>query len=334
MDVIWGMLYFIKKIMKTLRIKFVDFWFGFSESNNYLYNILKDHYIIQLVDDPDILIYSCYGTDYLKYKCTRIFYTAENLRPDFLACDYAISFDYNSNKKHLRLPLYAMYIDNLGTINELTKKLTATEAKKIWDAKTKFCCMVVSNVMSQRRLNFYKKLNNIKKVDSGGKWFNNVGGPVKNKMEFIKDYRFVLSFENSSHAGYTTEKLIEPIFANSIPIYWGDPQVGTEFNTGRFIHLSSSKRDDEIIKEIMEIEGNEKRAIDMLMSSTFANNSIPMSIQKENVLNFFRNIFDIYHLNKPVAGNQLFTKVHRFKMIKHKVVKKVMWHVGNFLNSY
>ena len=52
---------------------------------------------------------------------------------------------------------------------------------------------------------------------------------VSNKMDFIKDYKFVISFENSSNPGYTTEKLIEPMLVNSIPIYWGNTEVGARY---------------------------------------------------------------------------------------------------------
>ena len=56
-------------------------------------------------------------------------------------------------------------------------------------------------------------------------------------MDFIKDYKFVISFENSSYPGYTTQKLIEPMLVNSSPIYWGNKSVGKDFNTKSFINV-------------------------------------------------------------------------------------------------
>ena len=72
-------------------------------------------------------------------------------------------------------------------------------------------------------MDFFVKLSKYKQVDSGGRTLNNIGGPVEDKMEFIKDYRFVISFENAEYPGYTTEKIIQPMFVDSIPIYWGNP---------------------------------------------------------------------------------------------------------------
>ncbi len=59
------------------------------------------------------------------------------------------------------------------------------------------------------RNNFFLKISKYKKVDSGGLALNNIGYIVKNKLEFIKDYKFTIAFENSSYSGYTTEKITD-----------------------------------------------------------------------------------------------------------------------------
>jgi hypothetical protein len=51
----------------------------------------------------------------------------------------------------------------------------------------------------------------------------------------LRAYKFVVAFENSSAPGYNTEKLTHAIEADSMPIYWGDPEIGRSFNPGRFI---------------------------------------------------------------------------------------------------
>jgi len=287
--------------MKILKIKFVDFWYGFAPAENYFYNLLSSFYNVELSDDPELLIYSSYGRAYLNYKCIRIFYSAENLRPDFTGCDYAISFDYNKDPRHYRLPLYALYMNDAGIAEKLTTNLSREEALRIWRSKTKFCCMVVSNAGSAKRLTFFKKLSLYKKVDSGGKVLNNTGGPVANKMEFIKDYRFVIAFENTSHAGYTTEKIIEPLIADCIPLYWGDPKVTNEFNAHSFLWLSNNKTEEQLIEEIKRIDNDEEMAVKFLMADKFVNNTIPLSICKETLLAFFHKIEVEKDLINPVA---------------------------------
>ena len=190
--------------MKEIKINFVDFWPGFDNTNNYFYNLLIEKYKVIIDENPDLLFYSCYDNNYLKYNCTRIFYTAENIRPDFTACDFAFSFDYIKRKNHFRLPLYSMYVESKKMLDKLQIIPNRAEVQEIWSAKSKFCCMVVSNAKSKQRLQFFKNISKIKQVDSGGSVYNNIGGRVADKLEFIKDYKFVISFENSVYDGYTT----------------------------------------------------------------------------------------------------------------------------------
>jgi glyoxylate carboligase len=53
---------------------------------------------------------------------------------------------------------------------------------------------------------------------------NNIGYIVDNKRQFQSEYKFSIAFENNAHRpqypGYTTEKIMEPMTVNSIPIYW------------------------------------------------------------------------------------------------------------------
>lgn len=287
--------------MDILKLQFVDFWFGFEPENNYFFRLLSLKYVIQICDDPQLIIYSCYGKKHLTFDCTRVFYSAENVRPDFYGCDFAITFDYNEDLRHYRLPLYALYIDQPGLVEKLCEKKSREKAFEIWKRKTKFCCMVVSNGRSRERLRFFEKLTKYKIVDSGGKVMNNVGGPVKDKMAFISKYRFVIAFENSSWPGYVTEKIIEPFLADCIPIYWGDPLVNKSFNSSSFLDMSKVMSDEELIDRIIEIDTNQEKAIEMLMESNFRDGIIPAEIRKERLIQFFDSIIS-YTTNKiPVS---------------------------------
>lgn len=306
--------------MKEIKINFEDFWPGFDKTNNYFYNLLIQKYKVIIDDNPDLLFYSCYNKNYLKYNCKRVFYTAENTRPDFLACDYAFSFDYNTRKNHFRLPLYSMHIELLGLLDKLETLPTREEARKIWRAKTKFCCMVVSNPSSPKRLEFFETLSKIKHVDSGGSVLNNVGGRVANKAEFIKDYKFVISFENSAYDGYTTEKIIEPIYADCIPIYWGNKLVDQDFNTGRFLDYNKFAFEKELIDKLLEIDQNEELAIDMLMQPTFSPDRQTHEAERQQVLHILDTIIE--DPGKPIA-RQWWRYVHKCKYLYEKNKKRI-----------
>ena len=73
----------------------------------------------------------------------------------------------------------------------------------------KVCMMQQSDPRIQplfHRTRIFDLLSAYKPVASGGKWRNNVGGPMADKIAFQSKYRFVIAFENSSTSGYLTEK--------------------------------------------------------------------------------------------------------------------------------
>lgn len=205
-----------------------------------------------------------YQIPIIKGNFVRVFYTAENIKPDMKKCEWAFSFYYDyemQNKHHMRLPLYVFeeYSDFLIKNN--------WDFKKIKQEKTKFCNFVYKNNVYYRD-NFFKKLSKYKKVDAPGPCMNNMPNPApitpdprnpyKNKLNFLKKYKFTIAFENSLTPGYSTEKLVHPMMAKSIPIYFGNPQVGREFNTKSFIHIKSFKEFDRAIEQIKRIDGDDK----------------------------------------------------------------------------
>src|SRR5437667_7480485 len=56
------------------------------------------------------------------------------------------------------------------------------------------------------------------------------------KVEFLRNYKFVIAFENGAQPGYNTEKLTHAIEADCLPIYWGDSEIDRSFNTSRLIN--------------------------------------------------------------------------------------------------
>lgn len=306
--------------MKEIKINFLDFWPDLDKTNNFFYNLLSEKYTVIIDEKPDLIFYSCYSSNYLKYKCKRIYYTAENVRPDFTACDFAFSFDFNSHKNHLRLPFYLLIIEENNAITILEKIKTKEESVQIWNSKSKFCCMVVSNPRSKKRLDFFTKLSQFKTVDSGGKVFNNVGGRVKDKMAFIRDYKFVISFENNAYDGYTTEKILQPIMVDSIPIYWGNKKVDKDFNTKRFINYSDFKTEKELIDRLLEIDKDPNLAIEMLMEPVFSPEKKAYHLERQQI---FSAIDAVLNSKSKPRATTYFEKVHFIKR-KFKRVKPVL----------
>jgi hypothetical protein len=317
--------------VKKITVKFVDFWTDMDKpEGNYFYELLSQRYTVEFSDDPEIVFYSCYGKEYLKYKCPRIFYSPENWRPDFTGCDFAITFDYNQDPRHFRLPLWALYY--IGYVKqhgfpELDEELSEQELVKRWKGKSKFCCFIVSNPTAKKRIDFFQKLNEVKSVDSAGRHLNNIGyfldGGTFVKMDFIKDYRFVISFENSSSVGYTTEKLIEPLLIGAIPIYWGNPAVGKEFNKRRMLYYDDFPTEEALIERILKIENDPQEALCILKEKAFAGEKFSIARTGKDLLDFLVASIESMDGRKPVAQRPLNSMWHSFNMKWDKVVNKL-----------
>jgi len=273
--------------MDKIKIWFTDFWDDFNPYDNYFTKLLSVHFDIEITRiNPDFLIFSWCGKDFFHYKdCVRIYFTGENIRPDFTVCDYSFSFDYDSyDGRNLRLPLYAMY----GDTNKL---LLPKDPQSILRGKTKFCNFIYSNERAKERKQFFDLLSKYKKVDSGGKAFNNLGYTVSNKLDFIKDYKFTIAFENTSFTGYTTEKIFEPMLVNSIPIYWGNSNIKLDFNTRSFVNVHEFDSLQDVVDKVIELDKSDELYSEILKQSYFTNNKLNKYLSEENIVLFFDKIF-------------------------------------------
>lgn len=274
--------------MKKIKIDFSDFWGGFDKTNNYFYNLLKEEFDVIITDNPDYLFFSVFGNRHLQYKCKKIFYTGENVAPPLHYCDYSFSFDYLDDNRNYRLPHYLLY----DGYYELQRPKIINESL----ANRKFCNFIVSNGACQERNQFYNELSKYKKVDSGGRFANNIGYAVDNKVKFQSEYKFSIAFENNAYRpqfpGYTTEKIMEPMTVNSIPIYWGNPEIGKEFNTKSFINLYDFDSVDDVIDYVIELDKNNEKYLNLLNQPWFCEYKIPENNKIENIKSFLYKIFN------------------------------------------
>ena len=281
--------------MKKIKIKFGDFWDGFNKEENYFIKILKKRFEVELSETPDLLIFThAYGKkeQFSQYKCHRLFLGWENVRADWRIADYVMDSDfYINNPQHFRFPIWASW-----NLNQLMNPKPEIDLDK-----KKFASMVVSNGSAKERIEFYDLLSKYKKVDSGGRFLNNVGGPVKNKLDFIKDYKFVISFENSNYPGYTTEKIIEPMITGSVPIYWGNNKIKEDFNEKSFINVLNFKSFKNAVDYIVELDRNDQKYMDLYAEPWFQNNMQPPHLTEDALLYFFEYVFDDLNQKKPVA---------------------------------
>ena len=287
--------------MKTIKINFIDFW-DINKENNIITNILKQRYNVEISDNPDYIFCSVFGYHHFKYNdAIKILVLGENLAPDFNLYDYAIGF-YNI-KFDDRYLKYNILLEE--EIYNLIKS-----RKTVVDIGNKgFCAFVYrKNVCNSMRENLFNKLNEYKKVDSGGFFLNNIGGKIGNskidKINFQKKYKFVTACENQQFPEYNTEKILDAFASNAIPIYWGDPKINEIYNEKSFINCNKFENLDEVLTEVKKIDNDDEKYIEMLNEPIFKDEE-HFNKQQKRLKDFLYNIFD---KDKPNAKMVEFNK--------------------------
>lgn len=279
--------------MKTIKINYVDYHKDYDFREDLIYRILSKRYNVQFSKNPDYVFYSCFGFEHLNISddSVAIFVTGEDECPNFNLCDYALGFEHLSfGDRYMRFPLYYFFEDD--TI-KMQNKHNLPEGFDLRQEKPYFCSYVVSNANgSPMRDKMFELLSKYKTVDSGGKHLNNIGKPVIDKLGFDSKHKFSICFENTSHSGYTTEKLVQAFAARTIPIYWGDPDVGMYFNEKSFINVSKYDSLDDVVEIIKRIDGDDEAYVDMLKQPALLNSEYYEETYLHKLEQFLYGIID------------------------------------------
>jgi hypothetical protein len=300
----------------SLSVDFCGFWDGFEKTENWFTRALRRRFEVLLGDPPDLLFY-CDGPTHVwrLHVCTRIYFSVERHAPDWSECDYALTCHDLEDPRNLRLPYYVVGTDPKALVKE------DGWAERVAAEDRKFCGLLISNPRAkrgQRRLRFVQKLMERAHVDSGGRWANNVGGPIRGgvpaKRAWLRQYRFNIAFENESLAGYTTEKITDAMLAGCIPVYWGNPDISHEFNPRSFINLADFESDEALIERLLELERDAEARWAILREPWFHENRPNRWFDPERFVDFIERI--VSEGRRPVAMRRSWIHPGRWTLVK------------------
>jgi hypothetical protein len=184
--------------------------------------------------------------------------------------DIILKGSYDSSNI-IDLPLCIIYIIN----NNFLKKLI--QPKNFDIIPPKFCCFSVSNANSQPRNKMFNIINSYKKVDSIGRYNNNVGYYIdspywsENYLNHLKQYKFIICFENSKEETYVTEKIVNAYLSNSIPIYWGTEHIKNMFYENSMIYLDNENNVQsyyDVLNQVIELDNDDSKYLEFINRKT------------------------------------------------------------------
>ena len=278
--------------MEKKKFAFIDLGPRFHPDTYFLCRYLRELCDLEVTDveHADYVVFSDNGSSHWQVpdRCIKIYYTTEDLAPDFNACDYALTFEWMQyGDRHSRLPLYYWYPD----ICELMERKHLQPFSEVKAQKQQFCSITVSNGNRHPMfVNLFDTLSSFRQVDSGGRWRNNVGGPIASKLDFDRSHKFSIVCENTAHSGYTTEKLVEAFAAGCIPIYWGDPDVAKVFNPKAMINVSDFPTLAALSDYVRKVDADDALWQQMIAEPALLDTRYGKEQQLAALFDFLRNI--------------------------------------------
>lgn len=280
--------------MKKIKIGFSDFWGSYELHNCPIFNdFFNERFeIVYDNNNPDILIFSVFGNNFRKYSCPKILFTPENffshryipfdnmlgLTNLYKYADFSITSFEIGDERNFRMPCYIRR-DGYGMKKIIEDRTIPKKSKKI---------LFMHRNCIPFRDNFFDKLSKYIQIDSPSACRRNMHINVIDKISFMQEYKFVLSFENSSWKNYNTEKIVDGFLSKTLPIYWGDTTVENDFNSLSMINYHNFPNEEMLIDEILRLDSNDEEYYNRISLNPIKNNDI---FDQELFYNFMNKIF-------------------------------------------
>lgn len=313
---------------KEIKIKFTGFWPGFNEEDNFIIKILQKHFDITISNMPDYIFCSVLGAPYeeCKYDGVRIHWNGENFTPDFNIHDYGIS--YNNlvlEDRHLQYPLYLVSELHLSLIPE--KHLQISD--DILQSKPYFCNFIYGTSRDYREKAF-EVFNRYKQVMSPGTGKNNMPNhPIvkthEEKLDFLNKSKFTVAFDSTRLPGFATEKILHAFAGKTIPIYFGDPEIGKHFNKKAFIDVADYDFDlEKVLDRVIEIDQNDDLYLSILKEPVF-NDQNYIATKQQEFEDFLVHIF-AQDLDKAYRRSRIAApKFHNDRLLEYNKFFTSKW---------
>lgn len=304
------------KYKTTKKVYFNGFWSGFFERTNpvhvdffikLLEDIFQENIVVGNIDDSDILFETIFEESKLdsrSWKYTFLFSGESRLNK--FTDRYNIVFCSKKNSANIiNVPEFIPYLYCNYSIDYLENKdRFIKEENKSPIAITS----IISNPSFNERNFLLQTLMQQLPIANFGSVMNNVGGKLQFEYNtlffnnFLKQFKFILAFENSIDETYITEKVFHGLLSGIIPIYYGSKNITDYINKERIIIIEdlSESSIKKVINKIQYLLNNKEAYDAMIRKPIFTNGKLSRTL--ESIIQDSRNIL----FNKFPQINKIF----------------------------
>lgn len=312
-----------------MKVYVFGFWDGFLENTNAVnFSAFKNLFEkvfqtdIEIGNTPeecDILLETIFEKNTQLYskpwKYSFLFSGESRLNPWHK--DYTcVLYGERNHDNVINMPLFIPYL-----VSSQLWNTCASPPVKITEPPPKDVCVIISNPDGKERNAFLEKLEqqNIR-VDYAGKYKNNTTccSHYYNTPEFsdfIRQYKFIVSMENSKGDTYITEKITHGFISNTIPIYWGSSRVTDYFQQGRFLQVQDTKNPNDVLNKMTELIQNPKKYMEMIRHPVLTEHCrnldhIARDIRNKLFSTSLSPLQQVYAISSPVFEPQRFKRLN------------------------
>lgn len=236
----------------TIRISYIDWYPGFSETDNLLTRLLDLSSLQYQVSDvafSDVIVAGCYGdslasTPQISSDKLVLFISGENLNPIYSLHDFSLTtIPHSFGGKNCRMP---QWFGEIHPSYDNFRWLPSEYSNFPLTAKRDIPISAIYNNSTPLRDYIISILR-----DSFGdecvQIFGSHRGKEVNKHEILSRSQVNICFENSIGEGYVTEKLLHSMMHGCSSLYWGDSWHHKDFRVADTFDFYSDSSIDNLI---------------------------------------------------------------------------------------
>lgn len=170
-----------------------------------------------------------------------------------------VMYGQETFENFVNIPLYIPYI--VSSFDE--KFIKENKSLNIQNVPEKDVVVFISNPGGNIRNKFLESLEKKMNVTYAGNYKNNIGFKfdakynTKEFQNFVSQFKFIITMENSEQDTYITEKITHGFFAGNIPIYWGSKKIRNYVNPERVMILKDVNDIENIIYQMCSMTKEE-----------------------------------------------------------------------------